>query len=194
MFLRTTGQRRIPPLARLEGDFLEFKLPVRAFATLTTPNRTSRHRLDQLFKKEWIPGIQAHNRATLGWIMSSENTPSWWHIHAALIAAVPLDYAHAALLWQTMVAPRYSEAARVYPYRDGLCGLGYVLKSINGRSEEIQMSDNITAFAQGSGKSYFRTTSAQRRQARRINAQILQAALEAALAFETELESKEDGE
>lgn len=159
-------------------NFLEFKLPARAFATLTTRGRTARYRLDESFSA-WIQGIQAHNKATLGWIKSNESNPRL-HIHTALIAPVPLDCHHAAQLWQMMVAPRYTDAAKVEPYRLGLCGLGYVLKRLDTRMEEIQFSDNIGAFAPGSGKSLFRTSSAQKRQMRRIKAEIQRLDLEAA--------------
>ena len=155
------------------GNFLESKLPARAFATLTTPRRIPFHKIDESFSA-WIRGIQAHNRLTLGWVKSIENDPQR-HIHAALIAVSPLDCTHAAALWRSMVAPRYSEAAKVEPYRRGLCGLGYVLKRLDGRMEEIQFSENIRAFAPGSGKSCFRTSSAQRRQVRRIKAEIRRA-------------------
>lgn len=164
-----SSRRRIPIIARLEGNFLESKLPVRAFVTLTTRNRVAQYRLDESFSA-WIRGLQAHNRMTLGWVGSIEHDPQR-HIHAALIAAAPLDCAHAAALWQTMVAPRYSEAAVVKAYRNGLCGVGYVLKQLGNSKEEPQFSDHIQAFAPGSGKSLFRSTSAQRRQTRRIKAQ-----------------------
>ena len=174
MSLDTGTRRFIPLLARREGYFLESILPVRALATLTAPRQVARQRLDESFS-EWIQRLQAHNRATLGWIKSSENTPQR-HIHAALIAGLPLDCAHAASLWQAMVAPRYSEAAIVEPYQNGLCGLGYVLKRLDWLGEEPQFSDNILAFGPSSGKSQFRTTSAQRRQVRRIGTQLERAA------------------
>jgi hypothetical protein len=72
-----------------------------------------------------------------------------------------------------MVAPRYTEAARVEPYRRGLCGLAYVLKRLGSPKEEPQLSDNIQAFAFGYGRPLFRTNSAQRRQVRRIKAQTM---------------------
>ncbi len=167
------ASRRIPPLAKLESRFLESILPVRAFVTLTTRRRMALHRLDNAFCV-WIRSLQAHNGVTLGWIRSTEETPQR-HIHAALIAASPLDCAHAAVLWRMMVSPRYAEAAVVEPYKDGLYGLGYVLKQLGSSNEEIQFSDNIAAFAQHGGKSLFPTNAAQRRQRRRIGTQLTQA-------------------
>jgi hypothetical protein len=160
---------------KLEGAFLERNLPARAFATLTTLHRVAQYRLDEMFLA-WLRGVQAHDRITLGWIRSIESCPQP-HIHAALIAAAPLDCTHAALLWRAMVTPRYSEAAIVEPYREGLCGLGYVLKQLNNHMEEIQFSDNIQAFAPGCGKSLFRTNSEQRRQVFRIKAAMVQAVM-----------------
>jgi hypothetical protein len=160
------GKRRISPLAKMEGDFLEVNLPARAFATLTTLHRVTPYRLDEMFLA-WIRGVQAQHKRTLGWVKTIEIGPKP-HIHAALIATAPLDCTQAALLWRRMVAPRYSEAAIVEPYKDGLCGLGYVLKRLDNQMEEIQFSDNIQAFAPGDGKSRFRTNSAQRRHVRRI--------------------------
>ena len=176
MSFRAIGQRRIPPLAKMEGNFLELNLPARAFATLTTRNRLAQHRHDELFTA-WIRGVQAHHRITLGWVKTIEMGPKP-HIHAALIAAAPLDCTHAALLWRAMTAPRYSDAARVEPYLNGLCGLGYVLKHLGSSTEEAQFSDNISAFAPGSGKSLFRTNSVQRRHVRRIKAAMVRAAMQ----------------
>jgi len=172
MSWRATGQRRIPVAAKMEGNFLESRLPARAFATLTTPRRVGQRRLAESFSA-WIQGIQAHNRVTLGWIKSIEND-SQPHIHAALIAAARLDCTHAAMLWRAMVAPHYSEAAIVKPFRRGLCGLGYVLKRLGNTTEDIQFSENITSFAAGNEKSLFRTSSAERRQGRRIKGQFKQ--------------------
>jgi hypothetical protein len=157
-------------MAKVEGNFLESKLPARAFATLTTKSRMAQPQFDELFRV-WIRGLQAHNRVTLGWVKSQESDPRR-HIHVALVAAAPLDCGHAATLWQAMVAPRYSEAASVEPYTRGLCGLGYVLKRLGSPNEESQFSDNLHAFALGSGESLFRTNSAQRRQVRRIKVQL----------------------
>lgn len=170
-----TGKRRIPPAAKIEGNFLEWKLPARAFATLTTRGRVAPQRLDELFTA-WTQGVQAHDRLTLGWVRSIETYPQP-HIHAALIAAAPLDCAYAEMLWQAMVAPRYSAAGIVEPFNDGLCGFGYVLKQLGNPKEEPRFSDNIVAFAPGRGKSLFRTNSAQRRQARRIKAAMVQAVI-----------------
>jgi hypothetical protein len=160
----------------MEGDFLEWTLPAKAFATLSTRCRVAPHRLDELFTA-WIQGVQAHDRITLGWVRSIEIYPQA-HVHAALIAAAPLDCTHAALLWRAMTAPRYSDAARVEPYLNGLCGLGYVLKHLGSSTEEAQFSDNISAFAPGCGKSLFRTNSVQRRHVRRIKAAMVQAAMQ----------------
>jgi len=161
-----TGKRIISPLAKMEGDFLEMNLPARAFATLTTLHRVVQYQLEEMFLA-WIRGVQAQQKRPLGWVKTIEIGPKP-HIHAALIATVPLDCTQAALLWRSMVAPRYSEAAIVEPYMDGLCGLGYVLKRLDSHMEEIQFSDNIRAFAPGDGKSRFRTNSAQRRLIHRI--------------------------
>jgi hypothetical protein len=164
------GKRKIPTMARIEGDFLESRLPVRAFATLTTVMQASQGRFDDLFRR-WVQGVQEHNRLTVGWIKAHEHD-SQRHAHVALVAGAPLDCSHAESLWQAIAAPRYRQAGEVQPYRSGICGLGYVLKSLNSSVEDVQFSANLTAFAQGSGKSQFRSTSA--RQHRRIGAQLRQ--------------------
>ena len=168
MSLNRFERKPIPPAARLEGDFLQCSLPIRAFATLTTLHRTARYQLDGLFS-DWIRGVQAHNRVTLGWIKTIENDPQP-HIHCVLIAASSLDCVHAEVLWQAMVAPHYSKVAKVEQYEDGLSGTGYILKKLGSFSEDIQLSDNIRAFAPGSGKSRYPTDSIQRRHIRRIKA------------------------
>jgi hypothetical protein len=60
----------------------------------------------------------------------------------------------------------------VEAYRHGLSGLGYILKQLPDPCEEIQFSENLAAFAINKRPSHFRTTSAQRRQERRIREQI----------------------
>ena len=170
MSLRGNGNRWIAPMAEGEGDFLEGELPARAFATLTTPYRLAPDRLSELFR-EWVRNVQAHERMTLGWISSVEINPQP-HIHATLIAASPLNCVHAGALWRALVGPRYEQAARVKPYENGLCGLGYVLKRLGSPRVEPQFSDNIRAFVTGDGKSMFKTDSRQRRQVRRVKAVI----------------------
>jgi hypothetical protein len=160
-------------LAQLEGIFLESKLPVRAFATLTAPGRMAQHTFDKLFST-WIQGVQAHNRLTVGWIKAEERAPQR-HLHAALVATSSLDCVHAAQLWRFIAAPRYSEAAKVEPYRKGVCGLGYVLKTLGSSFEDVQFSPNLPAFASNL-RPVFRTNSAQRRQHRRIMQQFEQTA------------------
>ncbi len=93
------------------------------------------------------------------------------HIHAALIAAIPLDCSHTALLWRKMVSPRYPDAAIVKPYRPGILGIGYVLKQNGFVTAESRFSDNIAYFAPTVRKSLFRSNSAERRQRRRIRNQ-----------------------
>jgi hypothetical protein len=174
MSLSNIYKPRVSFLAKSEGKFIEANLPVQAFAHLTAPWRVERQRLLDQFR-EWILGLQDHHRITLGWVRTLERWPSP-HIHAALIAAAPLDCTHAALLWRAMIAARYSEAAKVEVYRDGCCGLGYVLKQLDTNAEEIQFSDNISAFAGTAGQSAFPATRAQLRQRRRIRQQLMNAA------------------
>ena len=161
---------RISFLAKLEGEFIESNLPVQAFAHLTIPWSVEQQRLLGQFC-QWIRGLQAYHRITIGWVRTLEAKPSP-HIHAALIAAAPLDCIHATLLWRAMAAPRYSEAGRVEAYRDGCCGLGYVLKQLDTNSEDIQFSDNITAFASSARPSAFHASPAQQLQQRRICQQL----------------------
>lgn len=170
MSLKGTEQRKIPSLAATENVFFESILPVKAFATLTTKHVMTRETLNEMYLL-WLRGIQKYERSTLGWVRAMESVPKL-HIHAALVAARPIDCARAAALWQAMTSPRYTEAARVEPYRCGSCGLGYILKTLESPSECIRYSDNIAAFAKIGGRSLFRTCAAERRQHRRIRAQI----------------------
>ncbi len=163
------NSRYIPPPAQRESKFLETVLPIRAIAHLTALLPMSRDGLDYWFKR-WIAALQAYHRMTIGWVMSVEAAPKP-HIHAALIAANPLDCSHAALLWRTMVSPRYPDAAIVKPYRSGILGIGYVLKQNGFVTAESRFSDNITYFAPTVRKSLFRSNSAERRQRRRIRNQ-----------------------
>ena len=71
----TRGQRSIPAAAKLEGDLLEAKLPLRAFATLTTVMQSSQRRFDDSFQR-WVQGVQAYNGVTIGWIKAEGTRPS----------------------------------------------------------------------------------------------------------------------
>ena len=164
------ASRRIPPLAKLESSFLESILPVQAIGHLTTLRRVRREDLEYAFSR-WIRALTAHHRIPVGWVKSIEDAPQR-HIHVVLVASRRLDCAFAALTWQRLVSPRYSEAAIVHPYRPGIFGIGYALKRLDSPTGEIQFSDNIAAFAKDAGKSIFPTNSARRRQRRRIRAQL----------------------
>jgi len=164
------GEGRIPESAQRECEFLESILPVKSFVHLTTRHGMTSDHLKSLFRA-WIHGIQQHHRVTVGWVRSIEHFPKL-HIHAALIAPIPIDCNYAAELWESLAAPAYSDAAIVEPYRKGRCGLAYVLKQLNCSANMIDYSDNIAGFAPGAVNSRFPTTPAQARQQRRIREQL----------------------
>lgn len=172
MSLKSAGRGRIPEVAKEMGDFLENVLPVRAFASLTTRTQISQSEFDYLVN-QWVRGMQEHNRLTIAWIKSYEYGVRR-HAHVALIAAAPLDCVFAEILWRKLAAPRYRRAAVVKPYSKGACGAGYVIKCLDTPVEEVAFSENLNAFAMGNRKSLFRSTSRQRRQRRRIDAQMKQ--------------------
>jgi hypothetical protein len=149
-----------------EGEFLESVLPVQAFAHLTTLHDVSQYALGFAFRR-WIDMVQRHHRLTLGWIQTMELQPAT-HIHAAIVAAAPLDCDIAARMWREQVAPNYCDAAQVKSFERGLCGLAYVMKELGNDSDAIRFSENITAFVQTND----RVTIPANRQWRRIQAQI----------------------
>ena len=157
-------------LALCEGGFLETILPIRVFATLTAPRQLSQERLFYSFRV-WVLQIQCHEKLTLGWVRSIETRPQR-HIHGALVAAAPLDCDFAERVWRRIVAPKYADAARVEPYLKGCCGLGYILKTLDTPYEGAEFSPNLSAFALNNPATHFRTNLAQRRQRRRIDAQL----------------------
>lgn len=170
MSLSGEPMRSLRALCRSEGAFLEYVLPIRAFATLTTLRQFSEARICGAFS-EWISGLQRHSRLTLGWVRAIETRPRR-HIHAALVAAEELDCDHAAISWRKLAAPRYADAAKVEPFRYGLYGLGYILKLMPQTDAGIQFSPNLSAFAHDGRESIFPTTPAERRHRRRIKAQM----------------------
>jgi hypothetical protein len=178
--LSNNARRYIPNAALCEGEFLETKLPLQAFATLTLPYHASPMTLDDYFSR-WTRCVQSHNRLTLGWIRAYEAEPER-HIHAVLVAARSLDCFHAELIWRELVARRYPSAAKVEPYCNGMGGLGYVLKSLDRPTEDVQFSRNISAFAPKSTARFFGLTSAERRQRRRIRLQQSAASTDRCLA------------
>jgi hypothetical protein len=167
--LSRKGRRYIPKEALMEADFLESILPLQVFATLTLPCNFSIVRLDGMFAR-WISGIQAHNGVTVGFIKAYERFPRR-HTHAALVAAHTLDREHAALLWQSVIGRRSSSAAKVEPFRYGIGGVAYVMKSLDSLPEDVQFSHNISGFLPGAGRRFFGATSAERRHIRRIREQ-----------------------
>lgn len=156
-----------------EASFVESRLPLQAFATLTLRCAASAMRLDDYYAR-WIRAVQAHNRITIGWIRAYELLPMR-HIHAALVAAAPLDCTHASLIWQQIAAWRRSDAAKVEPYKFGIGGLDYVTKSWDTMHEDLAWSDNITAFDPDAEVRFFGTGGNEPRQMRRIRAQCLRA-------------------
>jgi hypothetical protein len=166
-------RRYIPPQALEEAAFLEARLPLRAFVTLTFQHEASRLKLDSTFKR-WIQAIQADCRMTLGWIKAYENDPAR-HIHAVLLAWRPLDCRGAELLWNQVTGSRCRDSADVKVYEPGRSGLAYVLKSMDRDSEDIQFSDNLAAFDLAAPEWSSKETAQERRQRLRIQNQRVQA-------------------
>jgi hypothetical protein len=72
------------------------------------------------------------------------------------------------MIWRELIAHRYPRAAIVEPYRFGIGGLGYVMKSLDRPSEQVQFSDNLSAFVPDSACLFFGRNSAERRHIRRV--------------------------
>lgn len=125
--------------------------------------------LDDVFPR-WTRAVQSHDRLTVGWIRAYEHEPRR-HIHAVLMAGGALDCFHAQEIWQQSLARRSSLAAIVQPYRYGVGGLAYILKSIDGSKEDLQFSENMTAFVPNGALRSFGGNSVERRHIRRIMAQ-----------------------
>ena len=166
MSTSAAASRYIPPDALREAAFLEESLPLQVFATLTLPHYAPRMALDTYFS-QWTDSIQRHNRRTLGWIRAYENEPQP-HIHAVLLASAPLDCDHAGMIWRKLIARRYPLAAVVEPYKFGIGGLGYVMKSLDRPSEQVQFSYNLSAFVPDSACLFFGRNCAERRHIRRV--------------------------
>jgi hypothetical protein len=167
--LSVAGRRYIPRMTLCHAAFLEERLPLRAFATLTMPYDVSQMAMDDAFRC-WTACVQSHNRLTIGWIRAFEPDPQR-HIHAVLLAMDVLNCDHAALIWRELVARRYPLAAKVEPYRYGVGGLAYVLKSLDRNTEDIQFSENLSAFVPNSAFRFFGSNAAERRHIRRIHSQ-----------------------
>jgi hypothetical protein len=169
MSLDRDGRRCIPREAKQGAEYLESILPLQVFATLTVPSQISVIRFDGMFN-QWIMGLQAHNRLTLGFIKAYERQPRL-HAHAALVAAHRLDCGHAELLWQGVIGRRSSSAADVKPYAYGIDGLAYVMKSLDTMPEDLQFSSNLSAFCLETTSLFFGRNCSERRQVRRIRLQ-----------------------
>jgi hypothetical protein len=91
-------RRYIPDAALRLANFLESRLSLQAFATLTMPHNVSQMMFDDVFPR-WTRAVQSHDRLTLGWIRAYEHEPKR-HIHAVLMAGGALDCFHAELIWQ----------------------------------------------------------------------------------------------
>lgn len=148
------------------ANWLEARLPLRAFATLTFPRSPSVLQLDCGFRA-WVQAIQRHERGTLGYIRAYESEPRR-HVHVVLVAPGDIDLDHATLAWRNIAAPRFRAAARVEKYKYGIGGLDYMMKSVGASSEDVQFSPNLSAFAPCAGKRFFGNNATERRQMRRI--------------------------
>jgi hypothetical protein len=82
---------KVGQAASLAGQFLEAKLPVQAYLTLTTECGVGRLHMLGAFNR-LVKDMMAHERQTLAWIRATEYT-SKLHLHAAIIAAKPIDCA-----------------------------------------------------------------------------------------------------
>lgn len=169
MSSKQTRRSHISAEALAFGNALEAILPFRAVATLTLPHSASIPALDGMFTR-WLDGVQAHNHLTLGFIKAYEMYPRR-HIHAALVAAGPLDCVHAVLLWQGVIGRKSSTLAQVEPFKYGIGGLAYLTKSLRSSAEDVQLSKNLSAFQNYSASQFFGRTSSERRQQRRIRLQ-----------------------
>jgi hypothetical protein len=172
MRLKAAGQAKISNMAKIEGAFLESVLPVQALAVLTTRVQASQHQFDG-YIRQWVREEQEHHGMTLGYLRAYEYVPLR-HAHVVLIASAPLDCLHVQKSWQAIAAPRSRRAAVVWRHRSGLCGAEYAIKSLESPVEEIEFSPNVAYFGMGNRRSLFSTKPAQRRQHRRINAQMKQ--------------------
>lgn len=164
MTIKTTGSRITRSGitvkdAVLDGCLLETKLPVKAFATLTT--HASQVEFNDSFY-QWVRGVQPQNRSTLAWIKTYESVPQR-HAHVALIASAPLNCSRAESLWRAIAAPGYPESALVKPSGVEACRLGYIWERLHPSVENIEFSDNLLGFAIEDWQSKVRSTSARRR-------------------------------
>lgn len=120
----------------------------------------------------WMELVQEHNAVTLGWIRALEPSPQL-HAHVAILAARSIDNRHASLQWMQVTGARSKTAAVVEPYRFGICGLGYIMKSLDSHYEDVAYSSNLLAFVPDAERRHFGRNAAERRQIRRIERQAL---------------------
>jgi hypothetical protein len=150
--------------------FLESRLPIRAIAHLTSPTPRTAQRLDVAFR-DWILEVQKGAGFTVGWVRADEFAPQR-HIHAALIAARPIDCHLAARVWQSKVGTGYQDAAIVEPYKNDSGGLAYIFKKLDTDGEDVQFSENLAAFGRLNAPRGSGMNSRQWRQCRRIQNQM----------------------
>ncbi len=93
-------------------------------------------------------------------------------MHAALIAARPLDSTIAEFHWLNIIASRNRKLVEVKPYQDGLCGLGYILKRLGSVREDIRFSSNLAAFVPDAASRFYGRKGPEKRQLSRIRTQI----------------------
>jgi hypothetical protein len=163
----------IPKQALLEGAFLEKRLPVRAFCTFTKPTRATQIWMLQALEA-WLLAFQARVGMTLAAIWSVERKPGT-HLHVAIIGPSSISQQDCVLgevLWRRIAKTQKDDAAQVRVYRDGNCGLAYVLKELGSATEEIGMSDHIAAYYPESPQRFYGRTSSERRKISRIRKQM----------------------
>lgn len=170
MSLSNKPEKRITQTVREYGRFLEERIAFQAFVTLTFVRSVSIRQIDGVLAA-WISELQKHNRATVGWIRAIEPKPRR-HVHLLLVTGGALDRAHAERTWKDFAGGNFREAARIEEYVKGIGGGAYVLKMLDHNYEDVRFSDNLSAFYGEAGTSFFGSTRGQRRQMRRIQAQM----------------------
>ena len=125
-----------------EGLSGEMKLPLRAFARLSTVRPVSQGKLDDMFYG-FISDVRADNDVKVGWIKVQASEPER-HLRVALIASVPLNCSQVANRWSEIDASRYVPIAKIKPYRGRVCPVSYVLTRLDS-IEDLEFSDNLVA-------------------------------------------------
>lgn len=162
------AQRALNAHRKRTGRFLEDDLLIQVWATLKTPEPMNDNEWWDDAVRRFINEVQRRVGFTVGYIRADEARPCR-HVHIAIVAHGPVPLRAVEDAWLAIVGPSHGKRVWVERYRPGGGGISYQMKADGQYRCDWQFSPNIDLFRRsGDGKFHRKSTSRERRLARRV--------------------------